>query len=69
MPLINLPTGKTISMTTYEWLFKLKDDEIDGFYQDCIADDLGIEINNPFSGKNHTIGIIIEENQDPIELE
>lgn len=29
----------------------LKEEDVDEFYQSCIADDLGIEIDNPFSNK------------------
>ncbi len=49
---IQLTTGKTISMSVYEYFFILKDEEMDAFYQDCIADDLGTELNNPFSNKS-----------------
>lgn len=48
---IQLVTGKTVSISVYEYLFVLRDDDMDMFYQSCIADDLGIEINNPFSNK------------------
>ena len=56
--LINLPTGKTISLTTYEWLFILKEEDVDSFYQSCIADDLGHEMNNPFSkSESHFLNV------------
>lgn len=48
---LSLPTGKVISISLYQWLFMLKEDDVDEFYQACIADDLGIEIDNPFSNK------------------
>jgi hypothetical protein len=48
---IQLPTGKTISVSVYEYLFVLKEDEIDLFYQSCIADDLGVYIEDAFSSK------------------
>ena len=47
--LINLPTGKTISVSSFEFYFILKEDEVDLFFQSCMADDLGEEIYNPFS--------------------
>lgn len=49
MPNISLPTGKVIYISTYEWLFQLEEKDVDNFYQDCIADDLGSYIENPFS--------------------
>lgn len=49
---ISLPTGKVISVSYYEWLFKLKDDEVHGFVQACVAEDLGIVLENPFSAKS-----------------
>lgn len=48
---LSLPTGKVISIPIYQWLFMLKEEDVDEFYQSCIADDLGIEIDNPFSNK------------------
>jgi hypothetical protein len=49
MPNISLPTGKVIYLSTYEWLFKLEEKDVDEFYQNSIADDLGVFIENPFS--------------------
>ena len=46
---INLPTGNTISISVYEWLFIIKDEDILDFYQACVADNLGTYIDNPFS--------------------
>lgn len=48
---IELPTGKTLSMTAFEWFFMLKEEDVDEFYQSCMADDLGEHIDDPFSGK------------------
>lgn len=48
---IQLPTGATISISAYEYYFLLKDEDMDLFFQSCVADDLGIQINNPFSNK------------------
>lgn len=48
---VQLPTGKTISISVYEWLFVLKEEDVDQFFQSCMADDLGIELENPFSNK------------------
>lgn len=48
---INLPTGKVISVSAYEYYFILKDEDLDEFFQSCIADDLGNYIENPFSNK------------------
>ncbi len=48
---IQLPTGKTISISVYEFFFLLKEEDIDGFYQSCMADDLGQHIESPFSNR------------------
>jgi len=48
---IQLPTGNTITVSTYEFLFVLKDEDVDEFYQACMADNLGVYIDNPFSNK------------------
>jgi hypothetical protein len=44
---ISLPNGKFISMNIEDWL-AIPDDKLDEFYQNCIADDLGDEID-PFN--------------------
>jgi len=46
---INLPNGKTISVSLHEWLFVLGDDEVEEFYKECMADDIGSFINDPFA--------------------
>ena len=38
-----------MNVSTYEWLFKLEDDEIEDFYKSCMADELGSYIDNPFT--------------------
>jgi len=48
---IQLPTGTTITISAYEYYFLLKEEDMHEFFQSCIADDLGIQINNPFSNK------------------
>jgi hypothetical protein len=48
---IQLQTGKTINISAYEYYFILKDEEVDFFFQSCVADDLGTEINNPFANR------------------
>jgi hypothetical protein len=58
---IQIPTGNTITISVYEWLFILKDEDVHLFYQDCMADDLGTYIDNPFSNKSATIDIEEEE--------
>jgi len=64
---ISLPTGKVISVSYYQWLFILKEDEVNDFYQDCIADDLGTQIENPFNN-NHAEKLDIEEDETDINL-
>lgn len=67
---INLPTGNTISVSYFEWLFILKDEDIPGFYQSCMADNLGVYIENPFSKRNlHDKIHVDEELEDDINLE
>jgi hypothetical protein len=46
---IQLPSGKTITVSAYEYLFILKDDEVDEFFQYCMAENAGTFIENPFS--------------------
>jgi len=46
---VNLPNGNTISISAYEFYFLLDDKDVDEFYQSCLADNLGVYINNPFS--------------------
>lgn len=61
---IQLPNGKTIEVSYYEFIFLLEDHEVDIFYQQCMADDLGSEINNPFSGKKAEFLDIDEDDFD-----
>ena len=51
MPSIQLRTGKTIYISTYDYYFRLKEDEVDLFFQSCEADDLGIDVEDPFSNR------------------
>lgn len=48
---IQLKTGNTVNISTFEWLFILKDEDIEQFLESCVADDLGTYIENPFSNK------------------
>lgn len=66
---IQLVTGKTISVSCYEWLFLLKEEDVDDFYQSCIADDLGIDIENPFSNKIAHGKLEVQEIPEVIEDE
>ena len=63
---IQLPTGKTLSVSLYDYLFVLKEEDVDLFYQSCIADDLGEQINNPFSNRASTGKIQVEDNEEDI---
>lgn len=58
---IQLPTGNTISVSTYEYYFILQDEDMDNFYQSCIADDLGTYIDNPFSNRVHSSKLEVDE--------
>lgn len=62
---VNLPTGNTITISVYEWLFILRDEDMDEFYQSCIADDLGIYVDNPFSSKAKVVDV---QDEEEIEL-
>lgn len=61
---INLPTGKVISISAYEYYFVLKDEDVDEFFQSCIADDLGSHIENPFSNKSFEKLEVKEEEEE-----
>lgn len=58
---VQLPTGNTISVSVYEYFFVLKEEDVDLFFQSCIADDLGKYIDNPFSLKSYSLSITEEE--------
>lgn len=60
---VNLSNGNTISMSVYEYFFLLEDDDMHEFYQSCLADDLGVYINNPFSNIERG-KLEVEENED-----
>lgn len=70
MPNISLPTGKVIYLSTYEWLFQLEEKNVNEFFQNCIADDLGMFIEDPFSMRVHQGKLEVEETPDiPDEIE
>lgn len=58
---IQLPTGNTISVSAYEYYFMLDDNDMDEFYQSCMADDLGRYIDNPFSNRKHSLEVKEDE--------
>lgn len=64
---IQLSTGTTITMSYYEYLFNLNDEDMDEFYQSCVADNLGTYIENPFSHKSITKLHVeeVEDEEDP----
>lgn len=64
---IQLPTGKTINISLYDFLFRVSDDEVDIFFQSCIADDLGSFIEDPFSNAGGQSGRVETEEDVPIE--
>lgn len=61
---VQLPTGTTITISAYEYLFVLKEEDVDAFYQACIADNLGVFIENPFS---YTGGLNEEKPAEEVE--
>lgn len=64
MPNISLPTGKVIYVSTFEYYFKLEEKDVDEFFQSCIADDLGVEVEYPFSNKRTPGRLEIEDLPD-----
>lgn len=66
MPNISLPTGKVIYVTVYEYYFMLEEKDVDEFFQQCIADDLGTFVDDPFSQKT-TLGKLEVEETPEIE--
>ncbi len=56
-------------MSVYEYFFILKDEDMDAFYQSCIADDLGTELNNPFSNKSSMGKLEIPETPEIEDVE
>lgn len=67
MPNISLPTGKVIYISIHEWLFQLEEKNVDEFYQNCIADDLGTFIEDPFSLRVPHGKLEVEETLEVIE--
>jgi hypothetical protein len=50
MPNISLPTGNVIYISVYEYFFLLKEEDVDEFYQQLIADNAGVPApEDPFS--------------------
>lgn len=63
---IQLPTGKTINVSTYEYLFILTDNDMDDFYQMCIAANVGEHIENPFHNSANFGKVEVEEETEEI---
>lgn len=62
---IQLPNGLTIEVSVIDYLFILEEEDMDLFYQECMADNLGIDIVNPFSRKNiQSLDIDEDEEED-----
>ncbi len=68
---IQLKTGKTISVSVYEFYFMLPDEDVEKFYESCVADDEGILIDNPFSNKAYNGRIEYEEDfaEEDLDIE
>lgn len=50
MPNISIGvTGKVVYMSVYDYYFRLEEEDVESFFQSCIADDLGTFIEEPFS--------------------
>lgn len=50
MPNVNLKNGKTIYIPAEQYYF-MTDEELEQFYQSCMADDLGEFVDHALSGK------------------
>lgn len=61
---LQLPTGNTVWVSAYEFFFLLKDEDVDLFFQACIADNVGTYIDNPFSGKAFGERLEFDEEED-----
>jgi hypothetical protein len=66
MPNINLPTGNTIYVTAYEYYFLLDEKDVDQFFQSCIADNLGVYIEDPFSNMASPGKLEVDEIDDEL---
>lgn len=69
---IQLPTGTTITMSVYEYFFLLDDKDVDLFYQSCIAENIGVYIENPFSNGyslHSKIEVNVEDEPDELNFE
>lgn len=66
--LINLPTGKVIYVSVDDFLFRLKEEDVDQFYQSCIADDLGEYIDFPFASQAGNGSISLDDQEPPEDL-
>ena len=69
MPNISLPTGKVIYLSVYEYYFQLEEKDVDNFFQDCIADDLGTFIEDPFSMRTPQGKLEVDEVPEIPEIE
>jgi len=69
MPNISLPTGKVIYISTYEYYFQLEEKNVDEFFQNCIADDLGTFIEDPFSHRMSQGRLEVEDIPEIPEME
>lgn len=67
MPLIQLKTGKTIYVSSYEYYFMLDDNDVEAFFEQCVADDLGTFQDDPFSSKVVLGKLEIDEELPDIE--
>jgi hypothetical protein len=69
MPNIQLQTGKTIYVSSYEYYILLEEKDVDEFFRNCMADDLGIYIEDPFSNRASKGTLDIEDSPEIEELE
>jgi len=62
MAQISIPNGKVVYVSTYEYLFVLKDEDVSDFYQQLMAEDAGVPApDDPFSFRKSSTKIDYEE--------
>lgn len=64
MPNIQLRTGNTIYVSCFDYYFRLKEEDVELFFQSCEADNLGIMIEDPFAGTLHHQELDLQEEEE-----
>lgn len=64
MPNIEIGNGKTLYVSVYEYYFLLKDEDMDEFFQSCLAEDVGNFVENPFSNSINRGRLEVDEDEE-----